>query len=59
MSKKNVIDQTFLRLQKENINYVVLRNFSDIPDECTIENDIDILVEPIQLGSSDIFCGWS
>ena len=49
ISKDIFIKRTFLCLQEENINYVVLRNFSEIPYECTIENDIDILVEPIQL----------
>lgn len=43
-TKEKVIVEVFHSFKDQNVNFVVLRNFDDIPHNCTINNDIDVLV---------------
>tara|TARA_A100001037_G_C15129723_1_gene628075 strand:+ start:493 stop:1125 length:633 start_codon:yes stop_codon:yes gene_type:complete len=43
-NKIDLIESTFNLLQSSNLDFVVLRNFDLIPDYCSLENDIDLLV---------------
>ena len=42
--KTNLIKSTFNLLDSSNVNFVVLRNFDLIPHNCSLKNDIDLLV---------------
>ena len=41
--KAKLISEIFTRLRDEHVKFLVLRNFEDIPENCTIQNDIDLL----------------
>lgn len=43
MHKTQLIENIFNFLRSENIPYMLLRGFDDIPDLVTLENDIDLL----------------
>lgn len=42
--KTDLIKSTFNLLDSSNVNFVVLRNFDLIPHNCSLKNDIDLLV---------------
>lgn len=45
MNKTKLIEYTFDKISElTNNNFVTIRNFNDIPEESSVENDIDVLV---------------
>ena len=45
MSKIKLIEQTFEKISElTNDNFVTIRNFHHIPEESSMENDIDVLI---------------
>ena len=42
--KADLIKSTFNLLEASDVNFVVLRNFDKIPHNCSLKNDIDLLV---------------
>lgn len=43
MQKRTLIDSIFSRLRSQDIPYMVLRGFAEIPSEVNLHNDIDLL----------------
>ena len=42
--KDNIVKSIFNYLVNEQLDYVVLRNFEDIPEKLSMQNDLDLLI---------------
>ena len=47
--KDNIVKSIFNYLVNEQLDYVVLRNFEDIPEKLSMENDLDLLINKSEM----------
>lgn len=55
-SKEQIVTDIFRQFRNNSVEFAVLRNFHLIPRQCSIENDIDVLIRSKTMAlASDIF----